>query len=363
MKNNLINTGIAIAIAGVLLAGSFAYAGTPSGVSPFASIVSSIASSLGFTSADQTSLTSGGYKYNTSHGGLNAEYVNSQGDTLDIVYCDNGANVETETSVCSSAPNACGMVGTGFSITTISHEGQVQSSSQPCNAKVPSNNLCPANQQDQGTLGNSNNDLNASTTGVSCPTGELDEYGTCVATCDVGYAAQGDVCLFSQCPSGTRQTTDANGNPACVSTSCSAGPVCLNGNLYTETAQCVLSTSATQTCTYGCSSGACNAPPSPAIGTWQIAPVLLQSGQTTELTWQAQNVTSCTVTGSNGDGTAQSTDPTSPGVWMGTSGSVTSSPIDGQTIFTIKCGGIAGAAQSSISQSTTVNIAPNYNEQ
>jgi len=91
-----------------------------------------------------------------------------------------------------------------------------------------------------------------------------------------------------------------------------------------------------------------------ATGKLQVRPALLLSGQPAYVFWSISNITGCTITGSNGDSWR--------GASSGTTGT-TSSPILGQTTFTLACAGIPGAAVNSINESVTVNVAPTYQEQ
>jgi hypothetical protein len=76
-----------------------------------------------------------------------------------------------------------------------------------------------------------------------------------------------------------------------------------------------------------------------------------------KIVWDVENVTGCSISGSNGDGP-----------WTGLSGSQTSSAIIGQTIYTLHCAAIAGAENADGSsaswadQTDTVNIVPTYQE-
>lgn len=85
-------------------------------------------------------------------------------------------------------------------------------------------------------------------------------------------------------------------------------------------------------------------------GHLQVAPSLLRSGASTHVYWNTSNVSSCMVTGSNGDSWN--------GVSSGTSGK-TSSNISQQTIYRLSCTGLDGSA---IDESATVNILPVFKE-
>ena len=123
-------------------------------------------------------------------------------------------------------------------------------------------------------------------------------------------------------------------------------------------------------CAYGCtqsgSSSSCNPPPAPEIVTWNVHPTLVHRESTVQVEWEAKNVRSCTVRGTNSDGTGNN----ATGVWGGTAGSThnlsgtkTSSPITAQTIYTIVCQPVPESVSSPVSRSTTVNIIPIFQEQ
>lgn len=100
-----------------------------------------------------------------------------------------------------------------------------------------------------------------------------------------------------------------------------------------------------------CSSGSCGVIiPNPVVNTWLVRPLLVRSGNTVSVSWSVDNVQACTVTGSNGDS------------WSGASGTKTSSPITGQTIYRLSCTPLVGASGSPVNQSSTVNIVPIFNE-
>lgn len=83
----------------------------------------------------------------------------------------------------------------------------------------------------------------------------------------------------------------------------------------------------------------------------RAVPSLLRKGQTTKVTWSATRVTSCTVSGSNGDSWTGLTSPV---------GGALSSAISQQVIYTLSCTNAAGTA---FSQRATVNVLPGWQEQ
>ena len=176
----------------------------------------------------------------------------------------------------------------------------------------------------------------------ACPSGLIPFNGTCLASCPLGYEQQGNSCVFTACPAGYAQ----NQSGQCVQ-ACTPRYYCSQSSLYYTDSSC--NSTLSQACTYGCSGGACNATPAPGVQ-WQVVPTLVKSGSTTNVSWSASDVQSCTVTGSNGD------------TWYGTNGSQISSPLTAQTTFTLTCQALAGANPSTITRSTVVSLVPIFNE-
>ena len=171
---------------------------------------------------------------------------------------------------------------------------------------------------------------------------------TSTSTCPPGYDQQGDQCVFSACPSGYVD----DGNHNCVlSNQCATPPVCQGNDLVNSCTRAVI-----QTCAYGCitsgSIGVCRYIPTPSA-TLKVIPLLVHPGDTTVVSWTSQSVTSCTVHGTNGDS------------WTSTFSGIpgrTSSPIQGQTIYTLHCIAFPGATPATIDKTTTVNIVPSERE-
>lgn len=173
----------------------------------------------------------------------------------------------------------------------------------------------------------------------SCPSGQILQNGVCTAisvTCQIGYTEENNTCSFTGCPSDY-----AKEGSQCVLSSCPTG--------YTiENAACTFT---------GCPSGealegsSCEpqtiAPPTATIATWKVAPLIVPSGAATNVSWDAENVASCSVLGSNGNS------------WTGVSGTETSSPIVQQTVYHLTCTGEDG---SQIATSSTVDIVPTFEE-
>lgn len=197
-----------------------------------------------------------------------------------------------------------------------------------------------------------------------CPAGQHETY-TChsPATAERGrtqcvgeeYAVfEGCVCdstnqppVNGQCTSQCPQGQYWNGSQ-CIA-GCAPQYFCTGNDLYYRSAQC--STSLYQTCTYGCSNGACGSAPA-GSGTIRATPALIRSGETSTITWSATSVqaNSCSVTENN----ASIND-----AWTGVSGTRASSVIREQTTYTLRCTGLNG---QQFSASATVNIIPIFEE-
>ena len=86
-------------------------------------------------------------------------------------------------------------------------------------------------------------------------------------------------------------------------------------------------------------------------GSLALSPDIVKSGASTKVSWNVSNAQSCTVTGTNGDSWTGLSSP---------SGGETSSPIKGQTTYTLSC--IGYSPNPNLSQSETVGITPLFQE-
>jgi hypothetical protein len=151
--------------------------------------------------------------------------------------------------------------------------------------------------------------------------------------------------------------------PSTQAQQCQPVYVCGGGNLVNSCTGDLI-----QACAYSCASGACLPPPPPSFiaftasnaggsfqadGHLQAKPALLAKGSTTQLYWNTENVSSCTVTGTNGDAFS--------GVGSGASGR-TSGPISSQTTYTLICQSLPGATPATITETATVNVVPVFQE-
>lgn len=125
---------------------------------------------------------------------------------------------------------------------------------------------------------------------------------------------------------------------------CSAQYYCSGANLMYQNANC--SDTFIARCDFGCSSSACLGTPESAANISAV-PQLVRYDDSTVVSWNASNVTLCTVTGSNGDS------------WSGKTGSETSGQIKGQTIYTLTCTRTTGG---DIVKTATVNLIPVFQE-
>ena len=124
--------------------------------------------------------------------------------------------------------------------------------------------------------------------------------------------------------------------------------------LYTD-AFCQTSTYATCTSPAFCSAGSstCLYPQPIFVNHLQLLPALVSSGETIQIHWNVDNVTSCAVTGTNGD------------LWTGLSSGAdgkTSSAIFGQVTYTLTCNAYIGVTPSTVSESKAVNTIPIFQE-
>ena len=98
-----------------------------------------------------------------------------------------------------------------------------------------------------------------------------------------------------------------------------------------------------------------------ATGHLQVVPSLVHKGDTTRVFWKVTGAESCTVTGSNGDGTSGG----STGIWgmffSGITGKTTS-PIMAKTTYTLLCRSLEGATPPTVQETATVNGLPSFQE-
>ncbi len=209
--------------------------------------------------------------------------------------------------------------------------------------------------------------VDSGTVGPNCPTGSIctaclisDINGNCIE-CPGGYAQVNGACIFTDCSQGYSYQ-----NGTCIRTSCTSIPVCSGNDIVDSCTGLPIGNPSTCDPPYsaGCLGGYCLPPAAPKVVSFSLAPSLVSSGKTTTITWGVENVTSCTVTGSN-DPSDTWTQPSGTDSWTG---SGVSSAITGQTIYTLHCAVISGAANSDGSpatwtdQTATVNIVPKFEE-
>ena len=101
--------------------------------------------------------------------------------------------------------------------------------------------------------------------------------------------------------------------------------------------------------------GLCTPPPS-ASGSITVSPKLVVSGDTATVTWSSQDATSCTVTGSNGDGTGSN----STGTWNTLTGSRTTSAVSRGVTYTLTCTNSIGTV--TVVGSASVAVVPRWKE-
>lgn len=158
---------------------------------------------------------------------------------------------------------------------------------------------------------------------------------------------------------GTANTAGGNGNPSTVSYS---------NVTRSESTGAVATSTTNANGSYGDYLNIVDS--SIATSSITAVPSVVRQGSTTEVSWTSAYVNSCTVTGSNGDswpkpvtqtttdadGNPVETQTTPPA----TSGDETSSPLKGQTVYTLSCTSKSGRQLTQ--QQVIVNIIPTYQE-
>ena len=96
-----------------------------------------------------------------------------------------------------------------------------------------------------------------------------------------------------------------------------------------------------------------------ATSTISVSPALVRSGTVTHVYWNADHVVSCNVSAPNGDHWSAQTPDGAGGTLTSPVGGNESSPITGQTIYTITCPPAIGRT---LTDQATVNIIPKYRE-
>ncbi|MDR3570930.1 MAG: hypothetical protein P4L81_01885 [Candidatus Pacebacteria bacterium] len=147
-----------------------------------------------------------------------------------------------------------------------------------------------------------------------------------------------------------------------VTVTCQQAWSCNGGTIIQTNTDCSTTNLSTCTAPQYCQNGS-NQCLYPAITVNQglkVTPNIVQQKETTQVSWNVANAQSCTVVGSNNDGSSQSTDQSSPGVWNATSGTKTSSAISTQTTYTLSCKAYPG--NPDLLQTQAVDIAPAYHE-
>lgn len=145
------------------------------------------------------------------------------------------------------------------------------------------------------------------------------------------------------CPAG-----QAPVNGVCGGAQCTPQYYCSGNDLYQRSAQCT--NTFVQACAWGCAGSACVLPPPPS-GNITATPVVVRSGNKSEISWTAENVQSCTVTENNADINDS---------WTGITGTRMSSNLTQQTVYTLRC---IDLEDEEFLDSVTVNIIPVWEEQ
>lgn len=171
----------------------------------------------------------------------------------------------------------------------------------------------------------------------------------------LGVPVRSFSCSAQVTVAGALETADDSGDDSSFfggGGACTLIYYCDGSDRFRRNADC--SNQFVERCSFGCATGACLLAPQPS-GHIQVLPRLVRSGEVTSVVWNADSVQSCTVTGTNGDGTGQN----DTGVWSGASGTQVSSSIGGQTTYTLTC---LGTDSSTLVERASVNIIPNFEE-
>jgi hypothetical protein len=132
---------------------------------------------------------------------------------------------------------------------------------------------------------------------------------------------------------------------------CDAAYYCVGNEQWHRDAQC--SEQFVMTCSAGCSGSAC-LPVSDPVMTFTVSPNMVNLGGTTNLTWSATNVKSCTVTSTSGQ-----TFPSCTSSNCAIAQYATSNPIASATTFTLSC---ISLDDKNYSISKTVSVIPQWGE-
>lgn len=268
----------------------------------------------------QTSATQGNFFGSNDKGSI-ATYTDANGDTMTLAQCSNGYYGKQTQTVCASAPNACGMTGSGFVAEFYSYDPHGKLSSHtvsPCSALTPANSLCGSTNPG-GTSG----------------TGAGSHAGTATVTPVTTTCTPHDVCSGNSVMHVNADCSQTLVRSCVAPLFCSPGSsVCMPGNVHTAV--------------FNDSAGAS------LDGSLVARPTLVQHGASTKLFWNVTDAVSCAIS----DGTSV----LSQAFTSGADGFVTP-PLVTTTVYTLHCVGAQGSVPARIDQSATVNIIPAFQEQ
>jgi hypothetical protein len=177
----------------------------------------------------------------------------------------------------------------------------------------------------------------------SCPAGYVGTPPVCTlasGVCPAGYTGTPPNCsVASSCPLNYTGTP-----PNCTPIACVPTNICNGKNVVNSCTGAIV-----QSCTYQCASGACFVP-APSVVSWTVAPLIVNQGTPTNVSWEVRNVSSCSVSSTNGDS------------WTGLTGTKVSGAINAQTVFSLTCAALAGSGAPNVTRTATVNIVPVFEE-
>jgi hypothetical protein len=281
--------------------------------------------------------------------------------------CDNGAlSGSYAYASCSvNAPSNCTLDGT-----TVTHgtwATAYQSATVPFGSSCTSQGRYCDNGSLSGTYAYASCTVDSPTTcpldGTIIPHGEA---RTCFST---RTAPSGTLCsTYSQnrsCYNGTLSGDSAYQYASC---SCTPSYSCSGNSIQYTNASCITSTIATCVAPAFCSPGfsTCQYPPPEVVpeygksGHVFSAPSFVIKDSTAQLFWNVTNVTSCTVSGSNGQSWSGANAGCAGVTCDAGSSGKTTLPITAMTTYTLSC---TGADSSIFSEQAIIRLAPEFGDE
>ena len=199
-------------------------------------------------------------------------------------------------------------------------------------------------------------DEQCKTTTTQCDYGCFD--GLCleepVAECEVVSSCYNNQIVQTQNADCSNTYSACSSDTSCLAGACVSDPnnctlpeglYCKDGDVYSASNDC--RQLLVESCSYGCTAGACNASASmDTVSNLKAVPPLVPKGGTAEISWDVANAASCRVVGGKNS-------------WSNVRGRNMTSPIEEETTFTLKCMGNYG---DTLEESVTVRVLPIWQE-